>query len=78
MNRSKSRARRSGRIYEGQGAIHTALTYLGQRKNYTGKYFRARRYFVSTVGTNEEVVKAYIKDQEKEDQRAEQLSFFVT
>jgi len=38
--------------------------------------FWARGYFVSTVGTDEEVVKAYIRNQEKEDQRVEQLSLF--
>ncbi len=31
---------------------------------------------VSTVGTDEEVVRVYIRDQEKEDHRIEQLSLF--
>ena len=31
---------------------------------------------VSTVGTDEEVVRAYIRDQEKEDNRFEQLKLF--
>jgi putative transposase len=61
---------------KGKSAIHIARTYLGQKKNYTGMHFWARGYFVSTVGTNEEVVKAYIKNQEKEDHRVEQLSLF--
>lgn len=38
--------------------------------------FWARGYFVLTVGTEEEVVRAYIRDQEKEDERLEQLSLF--
>ena len=38
--------------------------------------FSFRHYFVSTVGTDEEVVRAYIRDQEKEDERIEQLSLF--
>jgi len=38
--------------------------------------FWARGYFVSTVGTDKEVVCAYIRDQEKEDQRVEQLKLF--
>jgi putative transposase len=61
---------------KGKSAIHIARTYLGQRKNHNGMHFWARGYFVSTVGTNEEVVRAYIQDQEKEDHRVEQLSLF--
>ena len=61
---------------KGKSAIHIARNYLGQKKNYTGMHFWARGYFVSTVGTDEEVVRAYIREQEKEDQRIEQLSLF--
>jgi putative transposase len=61
---------------KGKSAIHIARTYLGQRKNFGGMSFWARGYFVSTVGTDEAVVRAYIRDQEKEDQRVEQLSLF--
>lgn len=61
---------------KGKSAIHIARTYLGQKKNYSGMHFWARGYFVSTVGADEEVVKAYIQAQEKEDQRVEQLSLF--
>ena len=61
---------------KGKSAIHIARTYLGQRKNYGGMSFWARGYFVSTVGADETVVRAYIRDQEKEDQRLEQLHLF--
>ena len=61
---------------KGKSAIHIARTYLGQRKNYNGMHFWARGYFVSTVGTDEDVVRAYIRSQEKEDDRLEQLSLF--
>ena len=61
---------------KGKSAIHIARNYLGQKKNYSGMHFWARGYFVSTVGTDEEVVRAYIREQEKEDQRVEQLSLF--
>jgi putative transposase len=54
-------------------AIHIARTYLGQRKNYSGMNFWARGYFVSTVGADEGVVRAYIREQEQEDHRVEQL-----
>ena len=59
---------------KGKSAIHIARTYLGQRKNYGGMSFWARGYFVSTVGADEDVVRAYIRDQEKEDKRVEQLT----
>ena len=61
---------------KGKSAIHIARTYLGQRKNYGGMSFWARGYFVSTVGSDETVVRAYIRDQEQEDQRLEQLHLF--
>ena len=61
---------------KGKSAIHIARTYLGQRKNYGGMSFWARGYFVSTVGADERGVRAYIRDQEQEDQRLEQLHLF--
>jgi len=61
---------------KGKSAIHIARTYLGQKKNYGGMSFWARGYFVSTVGTDEDVVRTYIREQEKEDRRVEQLSLF--
>ncbi len=61
---------------KGKSAIHIARTYLGQRKNYSGMSFWARGYFVSTVGADEDVVRVYIRKQEQEDQRLEQLQLF--
>lgn len=61
---------------KGKSAIHTARTYLGQRKNFSGMSFWARGYFVSTAGADEEIVRAYIRDQEPEDRRIEQLQLF--
>lgn len=62
---------------KGKSAIHIARTYLGQRKNHIGiHYFWALGYFVSTVGTDKEIVRNYICEQEKEDKRVEQLSLF--
>ncbi|MBA3756637.1 MAG: transposase, partial [Nitrosomonas sp.] len=42
-------------------------------RNFTGESFWGRGYFVSTVGLDEEMVRAYIRDQEKEDERYDQL-----
>jgi REP-associated tyrosine transposase len=58
---------------KGKSAIYIARNYLGQRNNYGGMSFWVRGYLVSTVGTDEEVIRAYIRDQEKEDHRVEQL-----
>ncbi len=59
---------------KGKSAINIARTYLGQRKNFTGMHFWARGFFVTTVGADEEAVRAYIQKQETEDKRLEQLS----
>ena len=61
---------------KGKSAIHIARTYVGQRKNFTGQNFWARGYFVSTVGMDEDAIREYIKKQEKEDQRIDQLDIF--
>jgi putative transposase len=62
---------------KGKSAIHIARSYLGRRKNYTGMHFWARGYFVSTVGADEAVIRAYIQNQEKEDARLDQLGLFA-
>ena len=59
---------------KGKSAIHITRVYLGQRKNYNGMHFWARRYYVSTVGADEEVIRNYIWNQEKEDQKLEALT----
>jgi putative transposase len=58
---------------KGKSAIHLARVYGERRRNYVGQHFWARGYFVSTVGRDETVIRDYIKNQEKEDQRLEQL-----
>ena len=58
---------------KGKSAIHLARVYGEKRRNFTGQSFWARGYFVSTVGRDEETVKNYIQNQEKEDQRMDQL-----
>lgn len=58
---------------KGKSAIHIARTFGGRKRNFTGQHFWARGYYVSTVGRDEEVVRAYIQRQEKEDKRYDQL-----
>jgi len=58
---------------KGKSAISIARRFMGRARNFTGENFWARGYFVSTVGLDEEVVRAYIRDQEKEDEHYDQL-----
>ncbi len=58
---------------KGKSAIHIARNYLGRKKNYAGQHFWARGYFVSTVGRDEQVIRDYIRHQESEDRRIDQL-----
>jgi putative transposase len=61
---------------KGKSAIHIASNYLGHRKNFTGEQFWARGYHVSTVGRDEGAIREYIKTQEAEERRLEQLTLF--
>ena len=61
---------------KGKSAISIAGTYMGRRKNFTGQSFWARGYYVSTVCRDEETVRNYIKHQEDEDKRIDQLDLF--
>ena len=54
---------------KGKSAIHLARVYAERKRNFVGQHFWARGYFVSTVGRDEEVIRRYIRDQEKEDER---------
>ena len=58
---------------KGKSAIHIARAYGGRKRNFTGQHFWARGYFVSTVGRDEAVIREYIRNQEKEDERQDQL-----
>lgn len=58
---------------KGKSAIHLARVYGERKRNFVGQHFWARGYFVSTVGRDEAQIRNYIRNQEKEDQRLEQL-----
>lgn len=58
---------------KGKSAIHIARQFSGKQRNYIGEHFWARGYFVSTVGRDEHVIRAYIQHQEAEDRRIDQL-----
>jgi putative transposase len=59
---------------KGKSAIYIARHFGERRRNFVGHHFWARGYFVSTVGRDEGVIRRYIRRQEVEDQRQDQLS----
>ena len=61
---------------KGKSAIHLARVYGERKRNFVGQHFWARGYFVSTVGRDEAVIREYIKNQEKEDERLDQLGLW--
>ena len=66
----------SCRVYQREKCYSHCTDLSWTAEKYSGMHFWARGYFVSTVGADEEVVRVYIKEQEKEDHRVEQLSLF--
>ena len=48
----------------------------GRQRNFIGQNFWARGYCVSTIGLDENVVRDYIKRQEDEDKKLDQLKMF--
>jgi len=62
-----------GRIHQGEECYSDSQDVWCRRRNFTGENFWARGYFVSTVGLEESMVRAYIRNQEEEDERYEQM-----
>ena len=62
---------------KGKSAIAIARRFGGRERNFAGEVFWARGYFVSTVGLDEEMVRAYIRKQEQEDERYDQMKLGV-
>ena len=58
---------------KGESALRIHRQFLVQKRNFTGLHFWARCYCVSTVGLDEAKIRAYIRDQEAEERRQEQL-----
>ena len=61
---------------KGQSAIHLARVYGERKRNSVGQHFWARGFFVSTVGRDEKVIREYIRKQEAEDTRLDQLALW--
>ena len=61
---------------KGKSAIHLARVYGERKRNFVGQQFWARGFYVSTVGRDEEAVRKYIREQEEEDKRLEQMGLW--
>ena len=67
---------RGGGIYQGEERDSDRSAVYGSSEELCGAEFWARGYYVSTVGRDEEQIRNYIKEQEKEDKRLDQLKMF--
>lgn len=61
---------------KGKSAISLARVYGEKKRNFVGQHFWARGYFVSTVGRDETVIREYIRNQEQEDTRLDQMNLW--
>jgi putative transposase len=52
---------------KGKSAIAVARQFGGRRRNFNGEKFWARGYAVSTIGFNENQIRAYVQNQEQLD-----------
>ena len=60
----------------GKSAFHLARVYGERKRNFVGQHLWARGYFVSTVGRDEALIRKYIRKQEQEDARLDQLGLW--
>ena len=58
---------------KGKRAIHIARALADRSRNFVGQHFWARGSFVGTVGRDEQVIREYIQQQEREDRRLDRL-----
>ncbi|MCB1769194.1 MAG: IS200/IS605 family transposase [Candidatus Competibacteraceae bacterium] len=61
---------------KGKSAIHLARVYGERRRNFVGQHFWARGYYATTVGRDEAVIREYIRQQEQEDRRLDELDLW--
>jgi putative transposase len=62
---------------KGKSAISIARQFKGRQRNFEGEAFWARGYYVSTVGLDENTIKEYIRNQEKNDVNRDQMKLGV-
>ena len=62
---------------KGKSAIRMARDFMGRSQGFKGYHFWARGYFASTVGIDEDTLREYIRNQEKNDQKLDQQRLFL-
>ena len=63
---------------KGKSSIWIAQNVERKMRNFLGHKFWARGYFVTTVGRDEEVIRAYIQNQELADRQSEQFELKIS
>jgi len=63
---------------KGKSSIWIAQNVERKMRNFLGHKFWARGYFVTTVGRDEEMIRAYIKNQETADQQLDQFELTIS
>lgn len=53
--------------------IHLARVYGEKKRNLVGQHFWARGFSVSSAGRDEAVIREYIRKQEQEEKRLDQM-----
>lgn len=61
---------------KGKSVIHIVRVYGERKRNFVGRHFWARGYFVFTVGRDEATIREHIRNQEQEDKRLEQMKLW--
>lgn len=61
---------------KGKSAIYLVRVYGERKRSFVGQHFWARGYFVSTVGRDEAVIREYIRNQEHDDARLDQMNLW--
>ena len=56
---------------KGKSAIRIHREFCGVKRGFTGKHFWSRGYCVSSVGLDEERIRAYVREQESRDKQSE-------
>src|SRR5439155_23208533 len=76
LDPAKVRSVAGGRVYQGEECNSPGSRIRRKKRNFVGQHFWARGYFVSTVGRDTEVIRDYIRKQEEEDKRLEQMNLW--
>ena len=63
-------------IHEREGCVHLARVYGERKRDFVGQHFWARGYFVSSVGRDETMIREYIRNQEKAEEKLEQIKLW--